>query len=223
MEKASRSTWRRGQRFPTGARDQDTGIHRFELHELLGDKGYEGWVSFPKPKHGDCDFAQSPLNVYSGEILSTILRERNDDDWTEVNLYWSYDRYSYGPYSTKVRPRALFGVYRDGILLRGIKQPMWLKGSSILRRIDVDVLAVVARGGETHRAVDRREERVVAAASDVFAGMELGAALPHDDAAGPDRLAAVDLDAQHFRLRVAAVFGGAYAFLMSHVNLVVLS
>lgn len=41
----------------------------------------------------------------------------------------------------------------------------------------------------------KRKEGIIAAKADVFTWMEASAALAHDDAAGVDRLSAVDLDA----------------------------
>src|SRR5947207_12734893 len=52
---------------------------------------------------------------------------------------------------------------------------------------------------ELHDAVDEREQRVVAAAADVLAGMEFRAALPHEDVTGPHRLAAEALHAEVLR------------------------
>ena len=49
---------------------------------------------------------------------------------------------------------------------------------------------------ELHGAGGRGEQRVVAAAADVDAGMEVGAALADDDLAGLDDLAAEPLDAE---------------------------
>src|SRR5688500_15506943 len=74
----------------------------------------------------------------------------------------------------------------------------------------------LALGRELHSAVDQREQRVVAAQADAHARMELGAALADDDVARFDRLAAVDLDAQVFRVGVAAVARGTYALLVCH-------
>ena len=56
-------------------------------------------------------------------------------------------------------------------------------------------------------AVLEGEEREVAAAADVGAGMDLGAALADDDRAGLEGLAIVGLDAEKLRVRVAAVTG----------------
>jgi len=61
------------------------------------------------------------------------------------------------------------------------------------------------------------EQCVVAAASDVDAGMELGAALPHQDLAGLDDLAAEPLDAQPLSGGVAAVARAGRALLVCHV------
>src|SRR5690606_10655912 len=73
-----------------------------------------------------------------------------------------------------------------------------------------------ALGGELHRAVDQREQGVVAAEADARTRMELGAALADDDVAGLDRLAAVHLHAEVLRVGVAAVARGTYALFMCH-------
>src|SRR6185437_7124225 len=67
-----------------------------------------------------------------------------------------------------------------------------------------------------HLAVDQREQSVVAAESDTDARVELGAALAHDDVAGFDDLAAVQLHAEVFRVGVAAVARRTYALFMCH-------
>ncbi len=60
------------------------------------------------------------------------------------------------------------------------------------------------------------EKCVVAAAADVDAGMEVRAALPDDDLAGLDDLAAEALDAEALRVGVATVARGAGALLVCH-------
>src|SRR5215472_11180784 len=86
--------------------------------------------------------------------------------------------------------------------------------------LDLDRLAVArASHGIADLAVDEREQRVVTAGADVLAGVELGAALANDDRAGRHRLAAEHLDAEHLRLRVAAVARRAAAFFLCHLRL----
>src|SRR5207247_5467004 len=65
---------------------------------------------------------------------------------------------------------------------------------------------------------DLREEGVVRAEPDVEAGTEARAALPDEDAAARDELAAEALDAQHLRIAVTAVAGAADALLVSHAS-----
>src|SRR5207302_11460412 len=62
-----------------------------------------------------------------------------------------------------------------------------------------------------------REQRVVAAHADLVAGMELGAALAHDDVAGDDDLAAVFLDAEAPARTVAAVARRAAGLFVCHL------
>ena len=61
---------------------------------------------------------------------------------------------------------------------------------------DVDEAAMLALVLELDDTADLGEEGVVFAATDVEAGLELGAALTDDDAAAEDGLAAEDLDAE---------------------------
>src|SRR5690606_17831403 len=89
----------------------------------------------------------------------------------------------------------------------------------LLQRLDADRAALLlALDGETHLAIDQREQRVVLAPADILARVEAGAALAHDDRASADGLAAVGLDAEHLRLRIAAVPGGTAALFLCHVS-----
>ena len=69
---------------------------------------------------------------------------------------------------------------------------------------------------EFHNAVAESEEREIAAAADVFARVELGAALTDDDVAGENALAAIFFNTQILRIAVAAVTAAGLTFLMSH-------
>src|SRR5262249_46166431 len=77
--------------------------------------------------------------------------------------------------------------------------------------VDARALAV-----EDDDAVGQREQGVVAAAADVAAGVVARAALPHDDAAGADRLAAVHLHAQPLTVGLTAVATRTLTFLVCH-------
>ena len=57
---------------------------------------------------------------------------------------------------------------------------------------------------------------MVAADTDVIAGVELGAALTNDDAASVDHGVTENLDAEALSLRVTTVAGGTAAFLVCH-------
>ena len=70
---------------------------------------------------------------------------------------------------------------------------------------------------ERDAARDARVQRVVAAHPDVGAGVILRTALAHDDVAREHLLAAEALDAESFRLRIAAVPGAAACFLVCHL------
>src|SRR6185312_5938999 len=82
---------------------------------------------------------------------------------------------------------------------------------------DVDESAVlVAADGEVNLAVDQCKQRVVTTQTHAGTRMKLGAALANDDVAGFDGLATVNLDAEVFRVRIATVAAGTYAFFMCH-------
>src|SRR5258706_7451596 len=77
-------------------------------------------------------------------------------------------------------------------------------------------LVVRAPNRVFHLAVDPRVQRVVAADADVGAGMHDRAALPNQDLARVDALAAVDLDAEALRLGIAAVSRASARLLVCH-------
>ena len=62
-----------------------------------------------------------------------------------------------------------------------------------------DVLFVATRR-ELHRSLDEREKRVVLAHADVFAGVELGAALTNEDVARKNAFATEALHAEALRI-----------------------
>src|SRR5713101_4115155 len=101
--------------------------------------------------------------------------------------------------STKCRPSVLCGVlYRS-----------WTD--------DRHSPAVLADALVLHLAGDQREERVVASESHAGAGRDLGPALADQDGPRVDDLTAVDLDAEHLGVRVAAIARRAATFLVCHL------
>src|SRR3954451_10567810 len=79
--------------------------------------------------------------------------------------------------------------------------------------------AAAAQVTELDGAGGGREQRVVAAPADVEARMEVGAALPDEDLAGLDDLAAEPLHTQPLRVGVTPVAGGRGALLVCHGGL----
>src|SRR5476649_2634729 len=75
--------------------------------------------------------------------------------------------------------------------------------------------ALVA-GLERDLAVAKSEKGMVLAHADAFAGIEFGAALANDHIAAGDLLAAEQLDAQHFGIRVATVARRTACFFVCH-------
>src|SRR5207302_9804907 len=92
-----------------------------------------------------------------------------------------------------------------------------------LLRDDADAPPVLAHTLVPNLARDEGEQGVVATEADPGAGCDPGSALPHEDRAGANGLAAVDLHAQHLRVGVATVAGRAAAFLVCHLSTYFLS
>ena len=82
-------------------------------------------------------------------------------------------------------------------------------GFGVLAHVDFATL-------ELHKAIGFGENGVVLAQADIEAGLELGAALTHDDGAALGELTAIELDATVLRVGVATVLGGTLSFLMCH-------
>ena len=80
----------------------------------------------------------------------------------------------------------------------------------------MDQFPVSARRGKPHLTRRSGKQRVIASTSDIVAGVNSSASLPHDDAAGLYGLPAEYLDAQHIRIRISAVLGRTDAFLVCH-------
>src|SRR5262249_41183361 len=80
-----------------------------------------------------------------------------------------------------------------------------LGGRRSFRRHHVHALAIPAPAREPHQPRGQREQRVVLAPADVHAGVEPGAALPHQDVPRVHALAAEALDAEPLRVRLAVV------------------
>jgi hypothetical protein len=91
-----------------------------------------------------------------------------------------------------------------------------LRGSAPALARDDDHPATAAPHAELDRAGGEGEQRVVATATDVGAGVEVRAALAHDDLAGADDLAAEALDAQALGVAVATVPGAGSTLLVCH-------
>jgi hypothetical protein len=86
---------------------------------------------------------------------------------------------------------------------------------NLFRRDGIDIDAATS-AIEANIPVNQRENRVIASEADVFAGLKFRAALPHDDVAGDDHLAAEFFYAQPLADAVAAVLNAALSFFMSH-------
>src|SRR5262252_4396800 len=85
-------------------------------------------------------------------------------------------------------------------------------------RSDGDAAAVLANALVHNLAVDEGEETVVATLTNSWPGLDVRAALAHDDRPGGHGRAAEELDTQAVRIGVAAIAGGAAAFLVCHYS-----
>ena len=92
--------------------------------------------------------------------------------------------------------------------------PRLLVAEGSLRRISLracldlersNVHAALQATREFDGTGNNREQRIVAATTDIIAGVEVRTALAHDDGAGIDLLARVTLHAEALSLRIAAV------------------
>src|SRR6516165_3512927 len=80
---------------------------------------------------------------------------------------------------------------------------------SLFRGVNADELTHPAAVLELDRARHFRKQRIVLAPTYVETRLDLGAALPHNDRAARDQLAAENLHAQPLRVGIAPVFGTA--------------
>lgn len=85
------------------------------------------------------------------------------------------------------------------LIIRSRRPRSWCGG------LDADEAAVPAPVLEFHVAGDHCEKRVVFALADVFAGLMLRAALPHQNRASIDELPAEALYSEPLSVRIAAV------------------
>lgn len=84
----------------------------------------------------------------------------------------------------------------------------------LLGGVDRDLLAVLAQALETDNTVSLGKEGIVGADAHVLAGVNVRAALTHQDVAGLDELTVGTLGAKALGLGITAVLGGAAALLV---------
>ena len=82
-------------------------------------------------------------------------------------------------------------------------------------RIYRNLLLVSALPLETYYTIYQSKQGIVSSAADIYAGMDLGAALSVKDIAGQYELSVSSLGTQTLGLGIPAVLGGTYTFLMS--------
>ena len=84
----------------------------------------------------------------------------------------------------------------------------------LLGGVDRDLLAILAQALETDNTVSLGKEGIVGADAHVLAGVNVRAALTHQDVAGLDELTVGTLGAKALGLGITAVLGGAAALLV---------
>src|SRR5688500_10169968 len=83
----------------------------------------------------------------------------------------------------------------------------------VLSGVDVDAAAFLI---EADDAIDEGKQRPILAGANIQAGAEFAAALPDDNRARGDFLAAETFDSPHLRVGIPTVAGRALTFLMCH-------
>src|SRR5665213_443635 len=110
--------------------------------------------------------------------------------------------------------RMKMGAAAPMIVARG--RPRGLLGCQCRRRNHGHVHLVARFATKLDRAVDQREDRVIAAQSDIGAGMPFGAALADQDVPSDNALAARLLDPEAASFSVASVAGRSACFFVCH-------
>ena len=85
----------------------------------------------------------------------------------------------------------------------------------LLGGVNRNLLTILAQTLKTHHAVSLGEQSIVSADTYVLAGVEVGAALAHQDVACQNELTVSALGAKALGLGITAVLGGAHTFFMS--------
>ena len=84
----------------------------------------------------------------------------------------------------------------------------------LLGGVDRDLLAILAQTLEANNAVRLGEQGVVGTLAHVGAGVDVGAALTHQNVASQHELPVSALGAKALGLGITAVLGGAHTFFM---------
>jgi hypothetical protein len=92
-----------------------------------------------------------------------------------------------------------------------------LRGGFVVGRVDVDD-GLAGFAGEADLTVNQRENRMIAAETDVFARLVRGSALANNDIAGGNGLTAIDFNAKTAACRIASVTGTATCLMMCHLK-----
>ena len=84
----------------------------------------------------------------------------------------------------------------------------------LLGGVNRNLLTILAQTLEADNTVGLGKQRVIAADTDVGAGVDVGAALADQDVAGEDELTISALGTKALGLGITAVLGGAHTFFM---------
>ena len=107
--------------------------------------------------------------------------------------------------------------FKLSTLCRQFKVPSHPAGNfahQLLGGVNRDLLTILAQTLETDYAVSGGKQSVVGTDAHVGAGMNVGAALAHQNVASQNELTVSPLGPKTLGLRVTAVLGGAHTFFM---------
>jgi hypothetical protein len=97
-------------------------VQQFELKEVLGDQGYEGWVSYPAPQTAELWVRHDQWSSAVSFVREVCFAPPAGKEKIEASVWFSTPR-------DGIDSR-LLRVYRDGILLARLRSAPWLQGSA---------------------------------------------------------------------------------------------
>lgn len=91
-------------------------------------------------------------------------------------------------------------------------------GGEVYSAYDRNDFSISALSGILHHAVGERIKSIILGMTDVFAGMDIGASLTHNNRTGINPLSAEGLNAHPLTLRVTSILYRSLPFFVSQLN-----